>query len=452
MNNNENGNGNDIEGVNGIVNIETGDENEKENENSISSLIFFENFSSHKINSKLENRSLLDFLSLQHDSSIKNAAIEAVKECGVGTCGPCGFYGTQISHIELESCISKTLNMDASIVYSQGFSSISSVIPAFSKKGDVIVADELINTAIYKGMMISRSRLYYYKHNDIDDLKRVLEEVEKHDKQFRKPLTRRFIISEGVFQKGGDLSPLPKLIQIKTKYRYRLILDESLALGTIGKRGLGSADYWNCQNRNVDILVGVLGMALGSSGGFCAGSTAIVEHQRLSSQAYCFSASLPVLFAKAAMASLSKLTDHGEELMEKLHGNLESFKLHFKGNDRFKIPFMDTPYMLLQCNENSSNSSSLSLQNGKDEQDGKQLEKKPQYPKNQQNDEKYKLLYQIIKEMSHYGYQLMMLPTIDSEEKIMATPSIRICLNIEQTEDKVIKFAQTLEKIINFVK
>lgn len=115
--------------------------------------------------------------------------------------------------MDLERDIADFLGAESAILYSQGFSTISSVIPAFSKRGDIIVADRGISFAIQKGIQISRSTVRWYDHNDLKSLEQVLEAVEKERKKKRGPLTRRFIITEGIFEKDGVMTDLPKLVR-----------------------------------------------------------------------------------------------------------------------------------------------------------------------------------------------------------------------------------------------
>lgn len=112
--------------------------------------------------------------------------------------------------MKTEAVIATQLGVPACIVYAQAFSTISSVIPAFSKRGDFIVADKAVNYAIRKGIQISRSAVRWYEHNDLEDMKRVLEKVTKE--QARKPLTRRFIVTEGLFENVGDMLDLPRVV------------------------------------------------------------------------------------------------------------------------------------------------------------------------------------------------------------------------------------------------
>ena len=103
--------------------------------------------------------------------------------------------------------------MEAAIIYAQAFSTVSSVIPDFSKRGDIIVADKGVNFAIQKGLQISRSTVRWFEHNDIDDLERVLEEIKDEHTRSRKPLTRRFIVTEGLSENFGDIVDLPRVVQ-----------------------------------------------------------------------------------------------------------------------------------------------------------------------------------------------------------------------------------------------
>lgn len=116
-------------------------------------------------------------------------------------------------HIQLERDIADFLGTESTILYSQSFSTIGSVIPAFCKRGDVIVADRGINFAIQKGLQISRCTIRWYDHNDMKSLEYVLESVEKERKKRKSPLTRRFIVTEGIFDQDGVMSDLPKLVR-----------------------------------------------------------------------------------------------------------------------------------------------------------------------------------------------------------------------------------------------
>ena len=168
-------------------------------------------------------------------------------------------------HMELERDIAAFLTVPGAIIYSHSFSTISSVIPSFSKRGDIIVADRGVNFAIQKGIQISRSTVRWYEHGDYEGLERVLEGIANEDKRYGRKATasRRFIITEGVFENDGSMVNLPKVVspicvffpsgnvlmglqmELKYKYKYRLILDETWSFGTVGKSGRGVTEVFD---------------------------------------------------------------------------------------------------------------------------------------------------------------------------------------------------------------
>ncbi|MCJ1402030.1 serine palmitoyltransferase component [Xylographa trunciseda] len=239
------------------------------------------------------------------NETLKEKAIQTLRTYGVGPCGPPNFYGTQDVHMKTESDIAAHIGASACIIYAQAFSTISSVIPAFSKRGDIIVADRAVNYMVRKGIQISRSTVRWYDHNDLEDMQRVLERVVKE--QAKKPLTRRFIVTEGLFENVGDMVDLPKIIELKHRYKFRLILDESWSFGVLGRTGRGITEHQNVDAAEVDMIVGSLAGPLCAGGGFCVGSDEIVEHQRISSAAYTFSAALSAMLATTASETINLL-------------------------------------------------------------------------------------------------------------------------------------------------
>jgi serine palmitoyltransferase len=183
------------------------------------------------------------------------------------------------------------------------------------KRGDLIICDEDCHYGIQQGIGLSRSNVLYFKHNDMQDLQRVLADVKEKD-ELRPPtkLNRRFIIVEGLYQKHGDLAPLDKIVELKKDYKYRLILDDSLAIGVLGRTGRGSPEHWGVPFSEVEILTATLDHAVGSAGGFCVGSAQVVDHQRLSGLGYCFSASAPPYVSTAAITALAVMEREPQRL------------------------------------------------------------------------------------------------------------------------------------------
>ncbi|KAJ3280427.1 serine palmitoyltransferase component [Borealophlyctis nickersoniae] len=267
------------------------------------------------------NLASYNFLGIMNQEIIKEKAVQALRKYGVGSCGPPGFYGTLDVHMDLERELARFVGTEMAIIYSQAFSTIASVIPAFSKRGDLLIVDDGVSFATQKGVQISRSNVKYFKHNDLEDLERVLKQVQADDiKNKKKTLTRRFIVVEGLYVDYGDICPLPELVELKEKYKYRLIVEESCSFGVLGKRGAGVADHFGLPPTSIDIMVGSMSNALSSAGGFCAGTTEIVDHQRLSGAAYTFSASLPAMLAVAASEAINIL-EKTPDLLHRLRQN-----------------------------------------------------------------------------------------------------------------------------------
>lgn len=158
----------------------------------------------------MTNLAAFNYYNLVGNEQLKEKAIQTLRTYGVGPCGPPQFYGTQDVHMKTETDIAAHVGTEACIVYANALSTVSSVIPAFSKRGDIIVADKACNYAIRKGLQICRSTIRWYEHGDMEDLERVLRKVVKE--QANKPLTRRFIVTEGLFENVGDAADLPKIV------------------------------------------------------------------------------------------------------------------------------------------------------------------------------------------------------------------------------------------------
>lgn len=249
-----------------------------------------------------------NYLGLLGQEKIIDSCIGTLEKYGVGSCGPRGFYGTIDVHLDCEKKIANFLGTPDSILYSYGISTIFSVIPAFCKKGDIIVADEGVHWAVQNGLYLSRSTVVYFKHNDMISLENTLEKLTRRNKRVEK--VRRYIVVEGLYQNSGQVTPLDEIVRLKEKYRFRVVLDESHSFGVLGNSGRGLTEYYGVPVEKIDIITAGMGNALASDGGFCTGSVRVVDHQRLSSAGYVFSASLPPYLATAAISAVDYLEEN----------------------------------------------------------------------------------------------------------------------------------------------
>lgn len=202
---------------------------------------------------------------------------------------------------------------------------MSSAIPAFCKKGDLLLVDAACSEPVLTGCNLSRSTVQFFKHNDMSDLRAILESIADDDRRLKRDTLqqRRFIITEGLFRNTGELCPLPEILKLKEEFCYRLILDETLSFGSIGKTGRGVVEHFGAKRQAVEITTLTLDTTLASVGGVCIGSREIVDHQRLSGAGYCFSASAPPFLSASALLALQKM-EQDSSLLADLHKNAAS--------------------------------------------------------------------------------------------------------------------------------
>ncbi|KAG0690852.1 serine palmitoyltransferase component [Pichia californica] len=254
------------------------------------------------------NFASLDFLGMSMNNTVKDKAIECIKEVGVGACGPPNFYGTQSVHVRVCEDLAKFLDAADCIIYGQDYTTPISVLPCFLKRGDIVIVDGGANIALQKAALISRCNIEWFNHNDLDHLEEILESLTEDLNQG--PLNRRFIVTEGLSENFGDSPDLKRLVEIKNKYKFRLILDESTSIGTLGNNGRGLAEVYNIPRSDIEITIGSMARAFGASGGFCVGNKDMIYHQILTSNAYVFSAALPPYVAKSTSAVIQLLTEN----------------------------------------------------------------------------------------------------------------------------------------------
>lgn len=255
-----------------------------------------------------------NFLGLANSKALKAACRQTIEKYGVGSCGPRGFYGSIDVHIEFENMLAKFLGTPKAIVYSDGIATLASIIPAFTKRGDIIICDEAVNWGIQQGIALSRANVLSFKHNDMADLERTLGLLSEKDERSASKVThQRMIIVEGISQYHGDITPLDKIVELKNLYKYRLLVDDSLALGVLGKRGRGTPDHFDIPIKEVDLYAGTVDNVLATVGGFCTSMDPdVCSHQVLSGSGYCFSASAPPYTCTAGTFNLKRIDEEPE--------------------------------------------------------------------------------------------------------------------------------------------
>ncbi len=271
---------------------------------------------------KVINLSSNNYLSLATHPRLKQAAIAATEQYGVGSGAVRTIIGTMSVHNELERRLAEFKHVEASVVFQSGFTCNSGVIPVLVGEGDVIVSDELNHASIIDGARLSKAKITRFANADMADLKRVLGEVKG---QFRHIL----IITDGVFSMDGDIAKLPDIVDLAKQFGAMTYVDDAHSSGVLGQNGRGSVNHFGLDGE-VDVQVGTLSKAMGVLGGYVASSQALVEMLWHRGRPFLFSTSHPPGVAAACIAAIDVMLDE-PQLIAQLWDNARYFKAGLNG-------------------------------------------------------------------------------------------------------------------------
>ena len=256
----------------------------------------------------LINFSSNDYLGLTNDPRLRKAVIAGINEFGVGAGASRLISGTQSPHLRLEQALAEWKGTEAALCFSSGYAAALGTIPALVTKNDVVLLDKLCHASLIDAAKLSGARLRIFPHNN-------LRKLESHLQWARREHTgkRVLIITESVFSMDGDRAPLRDLVQLKKQFDALLMLDEAHAVGVIGPNGRGLAAEQNVSD-DVDVQMGTLSEALGTSGGYICGSHDLIQWLINRARSFIYSTAPPPAIAAAALASLNFLSSpEGEE-------------------------------------------------------------------------------------------------------------------------------------------
>ena len=235
------------------------------------------------------------YTGLTNDPRVIEAAHKALDKYGTGCAGSRFLNGTLDIHVKLEKELAEFEHKDDALCFSMGFAVNAGVIPAVVGRGDYIICDDRDHASIVDGRRLSFATSLHYKHNDMEDLERVLKKL-PHE-------AIKLIVVDGVFSMEGDLAKLPEIVELKKKYNCSLMVDEAHGLGVFGKEGRGVCDYFGVID-DVDLIMGTFSKSLASVGGFIAGDKDTLNYIRHNCRTYIFSASDTPAATAAAMEAL----------------------------------------------------------------------------------------------------------------------------------------------------
>ena len=265
------------------------------------------------------NLSSNNYLGLTTHPRLKQAAKQAIDEWGVGSGAVRTIIGTMQIHEELERLLAEFKHTEAVLVLQSGFTANAAVLGPILGDGDLVISDALNHASIIDGVRLTKAARRVYKHCDMDDLERVLEESRG---QYRTVL----IVTDGVFSMDGDIAPLPHIAELAEAYGAVTMVDDAHSSGVLGDHGRGSVSHFGLDGR-WDIQVGTLSKALAAVGGYVACVEPLRRLMEHRARPFLFSTSHPPSVTATCIAAVELLrSDEGQALIDRLWANTRLFK------------------------------------------------------------------------------------------------------------------------------
>lgn len=243
-----------------------------------------------------------NYLGLTTHPKVRQAAIDAVHRYGTSCTGSRFLNGNLALHEQLERELADWVGMEAALVFSTGYQTNLGTISSLVQKGDFVVTDKDDHASIIDGAKMSYGRMARFRHNDMDSLAQTLQKIPAG--------AGSLVVVDGVFSMGGDIAPLPEMIEVCQRYGARLMVDDAHSIGVLGG-GRGTAAYYGI-SEGIDLVMGTFSKAFASLGGFIAGNRVVIEYIKHNARSLIFSASMTPPNAAAALASLHVMRDEPE--------------------------------------------------------------------------------------------------------------------------------------------
>lgn len=280
-----------------------------------------------------------NYLGLCDDDRLKEAAIAAIREFGVGAGGSRFTTGSYKLHRELEERLAQFKGTEACLIFSTGYAANLGTIAGLADSNWVIFSDRLNHASIVDGCRLSGAKLVIYKHCDMKDLENKIKRYHKG---------KGLIVTDGVFSMDGDIAPLTEIVKLAKNYALMTMVDDAHATGILGPNGGGSADYFGLQDE-VDIQMGTLSKAFASEGGYIAGKQSLLDYLRHKAKSFIYSTALAPHNIAVSLKALEVIQKEPER-RESLHEKSRWFRGEFIKNG-FDVPMNNTPIIPLMIGE-----------------------------------------------------------------------------------------------------
>ncbi len=279
------------------------------------------------------NLSSNNYLGFANHPQLKEAAIQAINQYGVGAGAVKTIAGNMVLHQQLEERLALFKHEEAAILFQSGFNCNAGVIAAITTSDDLILSDEYNHASIIDGVRLSKAKKMVYKHNDMDHLKELLL---THRQDYRQCL----IITDGVFSMDGDLADLPEIVNLAKQHGCLTYVDDAHGSGVLGKSGRGTIDHFKLHGQ-IDFTIGTLSKALGVIGGYVACNQIMKEYLSFKARPLLFSTYLPPAVAAALIEAINML-EESDRYTQELWDNANYFKAKAR-NIGFNIGQSQTP-------------------------------------------------------------------------------------------------------------
>ena len=280
-----------------------------------------------------------DYLGLTGDERLIQAAIAATQEYGTGSTGSRLLTGHRQLHQQLEHAIASLKQTEEALVFSSGYLANLGTIAALVGKRDLILADQYNHSSLKNGAILSGAVIVNYAHNDIEDLKIQLTQHRQHHR-------RCLIVTDSVFSMDGDLCPLPEILAIAEHFSGMVLVDEAHATGVLGANGAGCVEHFGCTGQTL-IQVGTLSKALGSLGGYVAGSSVLIDFLRNRAPSWIYTTGLSPADTAAALEAV-RIVQQEPERRARVNQNVDTLKHLMQQLPQLKLLPSESPILCVK--------------------------------------------------------------------------------------------------------
>jgi len=249
----------------------------------------------------------------QSDGPCADASELAIRKYGTGVCAP-RMAGCNLDlHNEVEDLVARFLGVEAAMIVSMGFATNSTTLPALCGKGSLIISDEYNHSSLVFGSRLSGADIRVFKHNDMEDLERVIREaISQGQPRTHRPWKKILLVVEGLYSMEGSFANMPKIVELKKKYKLFVYLDEAHSIGALGPNGRGICDYFGIDTKEIDIMMGTFTKSFGAAGGYIGGKKEVIDYLRMNSHGSSYAEAMSPAVAQQVMSSMKQILEDEE--------------------------------------------------------------------------------------------------------------------------------------------